>query len=78
MKDASSYYYFPNYGTRILESAFEPKIIYEHQNIFDGTWRINTIDDPYETFPPETLGAYDFSYAIKNAKHYRIINLSPA
>ncbi|MBN2531643.1 MAG: hypothetical protein JXB88_02060 [Spirochaetales bacterium] len=75
--DASSYYYFPNYGTRMLESAFEPKIIFEHQNIFDGVWRIDSITDPYSTFPPETLTGYDFSYAKKNVKHYRIINLSP-
>lgn len=77
VEDASSYYYFPNYGTRILESAFEPKIIYEHQNIFDGVWRINTITDPYSTFPVNTLTDYDFSYAKKNVKHYRIVDLSP-
>ncbi|MBN2443250.1 MAG: Ig-like domain-containing protein, partial [Spirochaetales bacterium] len=77
VSDASTYYYFPHYGTRMLESSFEPKIIFEHQNIFDGVWRVDRIDDPYSSFSSESLGIYDFSYAKKNVKHYRILSLRP-
>lgn len=74
---AASYYYFPNSGTKMLEAQYAPKIIYEHQNIFDGVWKIDKINDPYRKFEERELGPYDFSYAKKNVKHYKILDLTP-
>jgi uncharacterized protein YfaS (alpha-2-macroglobulin family) len=75
--DAESYYHFPNTGSRMLEAAFEPKIIFEYQNIVDGIWRVDSIEDPYSSFHPSTLSPYDFSRALKNRKYYRTLDLSP-
>ncbi|MCG8573043.1 MAG: MG2 domain-containing protein, partial [Spirochaetes bacterium] len=74
--DAYAYYHFPNRGTRILEAQFEPKIIYEYQNIFSGNWDVQSIEDPYQSLT-STLKPYDFSQLPKNTKHYEILDLSP-
>jgi alpha-2-macroglobulin len=74
---ATRYYYFPNTGSRMLEAQFEPKIIYEYQNVFDGVWHISAIDDPYTSFSPEEMGPYDFSTLPRNTKHFEILDLSP-
>lgn len=75
--DAQSYYYFPNTGTRMLESQFPPNIVWEFQNIFDGVWQVGSIDDPYSTFAPEQLEPYDFSGVEENVKNYETFDLSP-
>ena len=75
--DATRYYYFPDTGTRMLEAAFPPKIIYEYQNVFDGVWRIDSIGDPYRSLTASNLVPYDFSSLEKNTKHYEILDLSP-
>ncbi len=74
---AASYSYFPNIGTRMLESQFPPRIIWESQNVFDGVWRVQNIVDPYTSFDPETLVPYDFSGALENTKQYTILDLAP-
>ena len=74
---ASRYAYFPNTGTRMLESQFPPKIIWEFQNVFDGVWRVDSIQDPYSSFSPDSLEPYDFSSAERNIKQYEILDLDP-
>ena len=74
---AARYSYFPNTGCKILEAAYAPKVIYEYQNIFDGVWKIHSIDDPYKKFDKNELAPYDFSKLKKNVKHYEILDLAP-
>ena len=74
---ATSYYYFPNSGTKFLEAAFDPKIIYEFQNIWEGDWKIASIDDPYSSFKPEELGPFSFDGIEKNTKHFEVLDLTP-
>lgn len=74
---ATRYYYFPDSGSRMLEAQFDPKIIYEYQNVFDGDWHIASIEDPYSRFGAETLTPYDFSSLKKNTKHYEVLDLAP-
>lgn len=75
--NASSLAYLPNRGTKILEAEFDPKIIFEHQNIFKGSWAIASIDDPYNQNISQMMKPYDFSYAKQNVKHYKIVDLKP-
>ncbi len=78
---AASYAYFPNTGTKMLESEFPPKIIFEYQNISSGRWKIGTIYDPYPyngvSFPDSELEDFDFSAEVPNKKRYEVVDLSP-
>ncbi|SIQ20401.1 hypothetical protein SAMN05920897_10559 [Alkalispirochaeta americana] len=74
---ATRYSHFPNRGSRFLEAQFEPKIIFEHQNIDDGVWLAASIDDPFESFPAERLEPYDFSDVPENTRWFDVLNLSP-
>jgi alpha-2-macroglobulin len=74
---AARYYYFPDTGSRMLEAQFDKKIIYEYQNVFDGVWKIASIDDPYRSFSAEELEPYDFSAVPRNVKHYEVLDVSP-
>ncbi|WP_455383490.1 alpha-2-macroglobulin family protein [Salinispira pacifica] len=74
---AASYAYFPNTGTRMLESQFAPKIIFEYQNITSGVWKVDSIENPYKSFSPAELEPYDFSGLKPNVKHYEVLDLSP-
>ncbi len=74
--DASSYVWFPNLGSLMLESSFDPKIIYEFQNIFDGDWKVDSISDPYKSFSSEELVPYDFTGIKNNVRHFEVEDLS--
>jgi alpha-2-macroglobulin len=75
--EAYSYALFPNLGTRMLESSFTPKIIYEFQNLFDGDWMVDSIEDPYSSFGKEKLIPYDFTGIKENVRHFEVKDLSP-
>ncbi|MDA3937918.1 MAG: MG2 domain-containing protein [Spirochaetia bacterium] len=75
--EASSYSWFPNLGSLMLESSFKPKIIYEFQNIFDGEWKADSISDPYKSFNSEELVPYNFAGIEKNVRHFEVEDLSP-
>ena len=75
--EASSYSWFPNLGTHMLESSFDPKIIYEFQNVFDGDWKVDSILDPYSSFNSDELVPYDFTGIKKNVRHLEIKDLKP-
>ena len=75
--EASSYVWFPNLGSLMLESSFDPKIIYEFQNIFDGDWKVDSISDPYKSFNSDQLFPYDFTGIEKNVRHFEVEDLSP-
>ncbi len=71
------YAFFPNTGTRMLEAQFPPKIVWEMQNVFDGMWKVDRIDDPYRSFAAADLAPYDFSSMPRNVKHFEVLDLSP-
>ncbi|AFG36553.1 alpha-2-macroglobulin family protein [Spirochaeta africana] len=73
---ASSYFYTPNRGSRMLEAAFPPRIIFELQNPEHGVWRVDAIDDPFAGFPPGTLEPYDDSHIKPNTKHFEVVDLA--
>ncbi len=74
---ASSYYYFPNTGAKFLEAKYQPAmIVFEYQNIFEGVWKVDRIDDPYQFFSNSDLAPYDFSKLKKNTKHYEVVDLT--
>ncbi len=75
--EAQSYSYFPNTGSRMLEAEFPHRIAYEYQNVFDGVWKIDRITDPYRSFDPGELKAYDFSTLKKNVRHFEVLDLDP-
>ena len=75
--EAGSYAWFPNLGSLMLESSFDPKIIYEFQNVFDGDWKVDSISDPYKSFTSEELVPYDFTGIEKNVRHFKVENLKP-
>jgi uncharacterized protein YfaS (alpha-2-macroglobulin family) len=76
---AASYAYFPNTGTKMLEAAFPPRIVFEYQNVYNGTWKIGSITDPYPYQGKSfyNLEPYDFSSLKPNTKHYEVVDLSP-
>lgn len=75
--EAASYVWFPNLGSLMLESSFDPKIIYEFQNIFDGDWKVDSIFDPYISFDSDELIPYNFTGIKKNVRHFEVKDLSP-
>ena len=75
--EAASYVWFPNLGSLMLESSFDPKIIYEFQNIFDGDWKVDSISDPYRSFESDELVPYNFTGIEKNVRHFEVKDLSP-
>jgi len=74
---AASYSYFPNTGSRMLESQFPPRIVWEYQNVFDGDWKAASITDPYRSFGASELVPYDFEGSLENVKQYEILDLDP-
>ena len=75
--EAKSYSWFPNLGTHIIESALDPKIPYEFQNVFDGDWKVDSILDPYSSFRSDELGPYDFTGIEKNIRYFNLMDLAP-
>ncbi|MFP4562372.1 MAG: alpha-2-macroglobulin, partial [Spirochaetia bacterium] len=65
---AERYAYFPNTGSRMLEADFPARVVWEYQNVFDGVWRADPIDDPYESFPSRSLEPFDFSGKERNVR----------
>ncbi|GAB6088552.1 alpha-2-macroglobulin family protein [Spirochaeta dissipatitropha] len=74
---AARYYYFPNAGSRFLEAQFVPRIIFEHQNMDDGVWRIDSITDPFSAFSASSLYPYDFSAVPENTRWFDVKDLRP-
>jgi uncharacterized protein YfaS (alpha-2-macroglobulin family) len=64
--EAASYSYFPGSdGIRSLEAQFDPKIIYEYQNVDKGSFSINGVaQDP------------GFDTAKRNEANYKLVDLS--
>jgi alpha-2-macroglobulin len=75
--DAASYYYVPNTGEKMLEAGFPPKIIFEIQNVNEGSWKIGTINNPYMNGDYSGLSPYDFSRYRKNMKYFQTVDLLP-
>jgi alpha-2-macroglobulin len=77
MPPAEQYAFFPNTGARMLEAQFPPKIVWETQNVFDGVWKVASVEDPYGSFEQEELYPFDFTALEKNVRHFEELDLSP-
>lgn len=73
---AMRYAYFPNTGTRMLESQFPKRIVWEMQNVFDGVFKAGKITDPYRSFAERDLKPYDFSSVKKNTRHFEVFDFN--
>ena len=71
---AERYAYFPNTGPRMLEAAFPKRIMWEHQNVFEGLWKADTVSDPYGTFSHEELRPYNFGEIERNKRYFEVYN----
>lgn len=74
---AARFYYFPDRGVRMLEAQFAPKIIFEHQNMESGLWRIGPISSPFNVFTEDSLEPYDFSEIPENTRWFDVKDLTP-
>ena len=72
---AARYFHTPNRGSRLLEAQFTPRILFELQNPDSGVWRIDRIDDPFESFSPSTLEPYNLDHIQPNTKHFEVVEL---
>lgn len=75
-KRAASYAYFRDSGFKMLEAAFPPKTILEFQNVKDGMWNIDRIENPLRCEFPSYV-PFDLSDQKPDTKHYRTIDLTP-
>ena len=75
---ASSYYYIPHGGYRFLESQFDPRVVFEYQNLKSGKWGIETADNPYLALPESRLTRdFDLSGQVRNRREFEMIDLKP-
>jgi uncharacterized protein YfaS (alpha-2-macroglobulin family) len=76
VEGALRYSYFPNTGSKILEAQFPPRVAYEYQNVYYGTWKVNSIEDPYrDLISKASLEPYDFSTLPRDTKRYEVLDL---
>ena len=73
--DAASYAYFRDSGFKTLEAQFDPKMIFEFQNLEDSYWNIGKVDDWTGYSYPYEYRTFDTSYMKKNRKYFRTVDL---
>ncbi len=75
---ATSYYYIPQGGFRFLEAQFDPRFVFEYQNLKGGKWGIRSTDDPYTPLTKGQLNQdFDLSGQVRNRREFEMIDLSP-
>ncbi len=77
-RPVKAYVNYLDYGARMLEAQYPHKLIYEHQNIEDGSfYQVRTVTNPLYTsstgilFDNKTL----VTDAVRNQRHFEEINL---
>ncbi|MDR2629717.1 MAG: alpha-2-macroglobulin [Spirochaetaceae bacterium] len=76
--EASSYVYTRNSGSRMLEGAFSPRVVWEAQNPVSLRFLSRAAAGPYERIPPGALKALDVgSNFPANSKRFFMEDLSP-
>ncbi|MFI3257898.1 MAG: hypothetical protein R3Y36_06340, partial [Spirochaetales bacterium] len=72
---AASYAYFKNYGFKMLEAEFAPKLIFEHQNILEGSkYSVSSIKN--SDVSPLSVDM-DVSAIPQNTRVSELIDLAP-
>ena len=75
---ATSYYYMPHQGYRFLESQFDPRVVFEYQNLEEGKWKAESTDDPYTPLPKSRLDwDFDLSGQVRNRREFSMVDLKP-
>jgi uncharacterized protein YfaS (alpha-2-macroglobulin family) len=77
VESAGSYVYIKNTGSRMLEAAFPPKIVWEAQNPPSINRSIRALGNLYERLPLQNLQPMDMSVFPKNAKRFMVDDLLP-
>ena len=75
--EANSYVYIHNRGSRMLEAAYPPKIVWEAQNPVSLRTLTATAKSPYERLPLNRLADMDISKLPVNSKRYFMEDLLP-
>ncbi|MBN2625697.1 MAG: hypothetical protein JXA95_03445, partial [Spirochaetales bacterium] len=75
---ATSYYYLPYGGYRFLESQFDPRFVFEYQNLKSGKWGIEKAVDPYKSLDKSQLNReFDLTSQVRNRREFEMVELSP-
>ena len=75
--DASGYVFSKNSGSRMLEGAFPPRVVWEARNPLSIRFLARPTAGPYERLDPASLEAMDLSKFSPNAKNFFIEDLTP-
>ncbi|MDR0582765.1 MAG: alpha-2-macroglobulin [Treponema sp.] len=75
--EANSYVYIHNRGSRMLEAAYPPKIVWEAQNPISLRALTAAAKSPYERLPLNSLADMDISKLPLNSKRYFMEDLLP-
>ncbi|HEY9594349.1 MAG TPA: Ig-like domain-containing protein [Spirochaetia bacterium] len=71
------YAWFPNEGIRMLEAQFPKKYVWESQDLLEGSWAIDTVDDPYTfRFSDDRFQPLDLSRIAPHTKHFETVDLT--
>jgi uncharacterized protein YfaS (alpha-2-macroglobulin family) len=74
---ASSYVSIKDWGSRMLEAAYPPKIVWEAQNPVSLRTAVSAVDDPYGTVSAQNFQDIDVSKLPANLNRFFIEDLSP-
>jgi uncharacterized protein YfaS (alpha-2-macroglobulin family) len=77
VEEANSYVYIHNQGSKMLEAAFPPRIVWEAQNPLSIRMGAAPAGGPYERFPADSLEDLDVSALPKNSKRFFMEDLLP-
>ncbi len=72
--DPFRYAFFPNEGVGMLESQFPKKLVWESQDLKEGTWGMENVDDPYDFSVSQS--PIDFSKFPLHTKHFEVVDFS--
>jgi uncharacterized protein YfaS (alpha-2-macroglobulin family) len=75
--EAPSYVYTRNSGSRMLEAAFPPRIVWEARNPVSLRFLSRAVAGPYERLPPDSLPALEAAKFPANVKGFFMEDLGP-
>ncbi|MDR0730555.1 MAG: alpha-2-macroglobulin [Treponema sp.] len=75
--EANSYVYIHNQGSRLLEAAFPPRIVWEAQNPISLKTHSAPAGGPYERLSQDSLETFDVAALPRNSKRFFMEDLSP-
>ena len=79
--EEKAYVRFQNYGTTMLEAQFPHKMLFEHQNLFGGSYSLQKTDRPsgngVYNFNKNETDLYSLDFGEKNQRNFQELNLDP-